>query len=622
MMRRFATRALTRVATGASLSQAPFSYKARTRDYDFLFDEVLDMYPHFSKLGGETEVNKELVSSVVEEVSKLAENTVFPLYLTGDKEGCHLKGEEVTTPKGFKEAYQQFCEAGWCGVTSPSQYGGQALPMSVGMIVKEMLATANWSFGMYPGLTAGAENTILEWGSEEQKAEIIPKFIEGTWSGTMCLTEPHCGTDLGQVKTKAVKNEDGTYSITGTKIFISAGDHDMVENIIHVVLAKLPGAAEGTKGISLFLVPRHVKKADGTLETKKNVLCTGLEDKMGIKGSSTCQMTFDNSVGYLIGKESEGMKQMFTFMNAARLGTALQGVAHAELAFQNALKYARERRSMRALSGTKDKEAVADRIICHGNVRHNVLFGKAIAEAGRCFIFDMCKTLDRYNAATDPKVKKALDDELGLLTPIAKGWLTELGLEAASHGQQVLGGHGFIKGNGMEQIVRDARISTLYEGTTGIQALDFIGRKVLLAKNNEVNNLGARINALAKANLFGKGEVSSMAWQMWAYQKSWKMLIARIKINALKNKDFISTASEDFLMASGYLVAGYYWLRMASVAQDKVAKKQDPEGFYQMKIDTANFYFQRIFPRISSHMQIATSDAGCLMNIKEENMDL
>lgn len=618
-MRRVAASALARTA---GVAAAPLSYKVRAKEYEFLFEDVLNMYGHYGKLGGEAEVNKELVSSVVEEVAKLGENTLFPLYMSGDKEGCILKNDNVTTPSGFKEAYKALSEAGWIGISSPAKYGGQNLPSSVGMVVKEILATANWSFGMYPGLTAGASNTLLEWGSEEQKNQVIPKFVDGTWSGTMCLTEPHCGTDLGQVKTKAVKNADGTYSLTGTKIFISAGDHDLVENIIHIVLAKLPGAAEGTKGISLFLVPRHLTKPDGTLEEKKNVICTGLEDKMGIKGSATCQMTFDNSIGYLIGKESEGMKEMFTFMNAARLGTAMQGVAHAELAFQNALIYARERRSMRALSGAKDKDAIADPIIVHGNVRHNIMFGKAIAEVGRCMIFDMCKILDKYEISTDPKEKKALDTELGLLTPIAKGWLTELGLEAASHAQQVYGGHGFIKGNGMEQIVRDARIATLYEGTTGIQALDFIGRKVLLSKTNDVNKLGARINALAKANLFAKGDVSAMAWQLWAYQKSWKFLIARLKIGAMRNRDFISTASEDFLMASGFLVGGYYWLRMAAVAQDKVSKGQDPDGFYQMKIDTANFYFQRIFPRISSHMQITTSDANVLMRIKQENIDL
>eukprot|EP00744_Colponema_vietnamica_P004181 GILI01006279.1.p1 GENE.GILI01006279.1~~GILI01006279.1.p1 ORF type:complete len:620 (-),score=217.76 GILI01006279.1:333-2192(-) len=619
MMRRIATSAFTRTV---GVSAASLSYKVRAKEFDFLFDEVLDMYGHFKQLGGETEVNKELVSSVVEEVSKLAENTMFPLYMSGDKEGCVLKDDIVTTPKGYKEAYKALSEAGWIGISSPAEFGGQNLPSSVGMIVKEMLATSNWAFGMYPGLTAGASNTLMAWGSEEQKKQVLPKFVDGTWSGTMCLTEPHCGTDLGQVKTKAVKNADGTYTLNGTKIFISAGDHDLTENVIHIVLAKLPGAVEGTKGISLFLVPRHLTKADGTLDTKKNVICTGLEEKMGIKASSTCQMTFDNSIGYLIGTESEGMKEMFTFMNAARLGTALQGVAHSELAFQNALAYARERRSMRALNGTVDKDAVADTIINHGNVRHNIMFAKAIAEAGRCFVFDMCKILDKYEAAPDAITKKAWDQELGLLTPIAKGWLTEMGQEAASHAQQVFGGHGFIKGNGMEQIARDARISTLYEGTTGIQALDLIGRKVLLAKNNEVNKLGAKINALAKANLFGKGEVSSMAWQLWIYQKSWKFLIARIKVGALKNKDFIGTASEDFLMASGYLMGAYYWLRMATVAHEKVAKKQDPEGFYQMKIDTANFYFQRVFPRMNAHVQICTSDAKTLMRVKQENLDL
>lgn len=356
------------------------------------------------------------------------------------------------------------------------------------------------------------------------------------------------------------------------------------------------------------------------------MVCVGLEDKMGLKASATCQMSFEGSVGYLIGKEGDGMKAMFTFMNTARIGTALQGVAHSEIAFQNALSYARERRSMRALSGTKDADSpIGDRIIWHGNVRHNVMFPKAIAEVGRCFIYDLCRRVDNINA--DEGKKKAAADlsELSFLTPIAKGWLTEMGLEAASHAQQVLGGHGFIKGNGMEQIVRDARISTLYEGTTGIQALDFIGRKVLLSKENEVAKFGAKINALAKANVFGgkSADVRSMAWSLYVHQKKWKLLVARIKLGALRDKDFISTASEDFLMATGFLIGGYYWLRMAAVAEGKIGSgTADDDAFYQTKVDTANFYYKRILPRFAAHSKISMSKSSSLMRIKEDKMDL
>ncbi|EPY36356.1 acyl-CoA dehydrogenase, partial [Angomonas deanei] len=360
-----------------------------------------------------------------------------------------------------------------------TKYGGQGLPPSVAFMAREIMVTGNWPFAMYPNLTEGAVNTLEAWGSEELKDQYLPKLVSGEWTGTMCLTEPHCGTDLSQVKTKAEKNADGTYKISGTKIFISAGDHDLTENIIHIVLARLPGSDPTTKGLSLFLVPRNVVGADGTVAKEKNVKCIAIEDKMGIHSNSTCQLSFENSLGYLIGKESEGMKEMFTFMNGARMGCAQQGIAHAEMAFQNALHYARERGSMRSLSGTKYPEKPQDLILVHPNVRQNILMAKAVAEGGRALVLDLARMLDTLNITKDKKLARALDDEIGFYTPIAKGCLTEWGLEAAIRCQQVWGGHGYIKGNGMEQIVRDARIGTIYEGTTGVQAMDFIGRKVL-----------------------------------------------------------------------------------------------------------------------------------------------
>lgn len=617
MFRRFTPSATKIVATRA------LSYTPRIRDYQFVMEEVLGIYKHYEKLGIAETANKELVDTMMEECSKLCTSMLFPLYQSGDNEGCHLLPDTtVTTPKGFKEAYQAIIDGGWLGISNPEEFGGQGLPQSVGYVTREMMGAANWALLMYPGLSAGAANTLLAWGSAEQKEVYLKKIVSGQWSGTMCLTEPQCGTDLAQVKTKAEPQADGTYKITGTKIFISAGDHDMSENIVHIVLARLPESPSGTKGISLFLVPRHVLKADGSLTKEKNVVCSGLEVKMGIKGSSTCQMSFDSSTGYLIGTVNEGLKQMFTFMNAARLGTAIQGISHAELSFQNALKYARERGSMRALSGTKDKEKVNDAIIWHPNVRHNVLFNKAIAEGGRCFGMDIARLLDLYEKAPTEAEKNKIDEEIGFYTPIAKACLTEWGLEAASNGVQVLGGHGFIKGNGMEQILRDARISTLYEGTTGVQALDFIGRKVLKSKTNEAARFGARVNTLCKEHFFSSGDLGSYARRLWLMQKQWRIATMRIGANALKDRESVGAASQDFLMYSGYMVLGFYWLRMAVAAQKQVAAGKDHDGFYQAKLDTAAYYYTRVLPRSTTHLEIMTTPADVLMKTKESTWDL
>eukprot|EP00758_Cryptobia_borreli_P001179 Tbor_TRINITY_DN2008_c0_g1::TRINITY_DN2008_c0_g1_i1::g.12147::m.12147 len=605
----------------AGVSTASLYYTPRIRESQFLFEDVLNMYDHFNEIKAE-DCNKELVDTLMEQSSKMCTSTLFPCYTTAGDTSCVLKDGKVTVPKEFHTCYDAVVEGAWVGISSPVEYGGQGLPPSVGFLARDMMATANWSFMMYPGLSAGCLETLKTWGSDEQKETYLHKLTEGKWSGTMCLTEPHCGTDLGQIKTKAIDNGDGTYKVNGTKIFISAGDHDMTENIIHIVLAKLPGAPEGTKGISLFVIPRHIVKKDGTLETKRNVVCTGLETKMGIKGNATCQMTFEDSIGYIIGKPNEGMKEMFTFMNTARIGTAIQGVAHSELAFQNALIYARERGSMRALGGPKCPEKIADPIINHSAVRNNIMFAKSIAEGGRCLIVDMCRLLDKMSVCTDAKHSKVLESELGFLTPIAKAVLTELGTEASLQCQTVFGGHGYIKGNGMEQIVRDSRIATLYEGTTIIQSLDFIGRKVMLSKINEVSNFGAKINALCRPNLFGKGDISAMAWRLWIHQKQWKVMVYRLKFAGVRNRESLSSSCVDFLMASGYLTLGYYWLRMAVVAQKKVNEKKDPDGFYKTKVDTAMYFFAKVLPRFGAHMDAALSDVTIMTRINEQALDL
>ena len=451
------------------------AYKAPVRDIRFLMNEVFDYPAHYKTLSNGESADSDTIDMIIEGAADFCENILSPLNQSGDEEGCHFKDGEVTTPKGFKEAYDQFVQGGWQGLSYPEEFGGQGLPMSLNLVKSEMMGTANWSFTMYPGLSMGCMNTIMQFGTEEQKNTYMPHLTAGTWSGTMCLTEPQCGTDLGQVKSKAEPTADGAYKISGTKIFISAGEHDLTENIIHIVLARLPDAPPGTKGISLFIVPKFIPTAEGGVGERNPVTCGSIEHKMGIRASATAVLNFDEAIGYLIGEKNKGLHAMFTFMNTARIGTAVQGLAHAELAFQGSLPYAKERMSMRALSGKKEPEKVADSIIHHADVRRMLMTQKAIAEGGRSMIYHAAQLADKMTDALtqgDQAKFDDYDDKLGFYTPILKGFLTELGLEAANHGMQIFGGHGYIKEHGMEQIVRDARISTLYEGTTGVQALD------------------------------------------------------------------------------------------------------------------------------------------------------
>ena len=448
------------------------SYKAPIMDIKFLFEDVFDYYGHYQKTPEYSEATPDLVDAIFAECAKFSENELLPLNQSGDKEGCHFDNGVVTTPKGFKEAYQQYVAGGWQSLSHPIEQGGQGLPPSMGMVKSEMMGTANWSWGMYPGLSHGAMNTIQEHGTDEQKELYLTRLTEGTWTGTMCLTEPQCGTDLGQVKSKAVPNGDGTYDISGTKIFISAGEHDLTDNIIHIVLARLPDAPKGTRGISLFIVPKMQVDQQGNLGDGNNVTCGSIEDKMGIKASATAVLNFDNAKGVLIGPENKGLECMFTFMNTARVGTALQGVCTAELAYQNSLLYAKERLSMRSLSGKKEPDKVADPIIVHPDVRKMLMTQKAFSEGGRAMIYYTAKLVDDIESAKTEEARKEADDRLGFITPILKAFLTEVGFESANQGMQIFGGHGYIIELCRVHIVRDARIATLYEGTTGIQALD------------------------------------------------------------------------------------------------------------------------------------------------------
>ncbi|MEM8498185.1 MAG: acyl-CoA dehydrogenase C-terminal domain-containing protein [Pseudomonadota bacterium] len=593
-------------------------YQTPLRDINFVLFELLDAESHYEAIPAYAEVNQELMTAVIEEAAKFADNVLAPLYQVGDKEGCTWTPEGVKTPTGFKEAYQQYVENGWPAMSAPVEMGGQGLPHSFGGVVNnEIVGTANWPWGMYPGLSHGAKVTVETHGTEEQIAQYLPKMIEGSWTGTMCLTEAHCGTDLGLLRTKADPNPDGSYRLSGTKIFISAGDHDMAENIIHIVLARLPDAPPGTKGISLFLVPKFKVNEDGSVGERNNVNCGSIEHKMGINGSATCVLNFEEAQGYLLGEPNKGLPAMFTFMNTARIGTAIQGLCTAERAFQGALEYARERLQMRSLSGPKNPDAEADPIIVHPNVRRMLLTQKAFAEGGRAFIYWLGTLLDIAHADLGEQ-SQASDDLLSLLTPIAKAFLTETGLEAANYGVQIFGGHGYIKEWGMEQIVRDGRIATIYEGTTGIQSIDLLGRKVLGSGGELLKNYTKIVHLFCKEHSDNEA-MQEFIEPLQAMNQEIGELTMQIGAAAMKNPEEAGAASVDYLMYSGYFVLAHMWAKMALVAQSKLAEGAGEESFYKAKIKTARFYYERLLPRTATHKQAMLSGAENLMSMSEEN---
>ncbi|HBO3657776.1 TPA: acyl-CoA dehydrogenase C-terminal domain-containing protein [Pseudomonas aeruginosa] len=599
-------------------------YKAPLRDTRFLLNEVFDFPEHYRNLVNGAEATPDMVDAILGECAKLCEEVIAPLYHSGDEEGCHLENGEVRTPKGYKEAYEAYVAGGWQGLSHPVEYGGQGLPMSLGALKQEMMGTANWPFSMYPGLSLGAMNTLMQHGTEEQKQTYLVPLTEGRWGGTMCLTEPQCGTDLGQVKTRAEANPDGSYAISGTKIFISSGEHDLTENIVHIVLARLPDAPKGTRGISLFIVPKFLPGEGGALGPRNGVSCGALEKKMGIKASATCVMNFDGATGFLIGPPNKGLECMFTFMNSARIGTAIQGVATAELAYQGALAYARERRSMRALSGTKEPDQVADSLMHHGDVRRMLLTQKAIAEGGRALVYLATQYADRMIQgilSNDDAEYERWDDKLGFLTPILKGCLTELGLESANLGMQVFGGHGYIREHGMEQIVRDARIATLYEGTTGIQALDLLGRKVLLmTQGKAVRDFTRGVARFAVDLLKNEPRMRGRALVLLKLCTQWNLLTLRIALTARKQRDLVSTASHDYLMFSGYATLAYSWALQEAAARRRLRQGgSESADFYKAKIATSEFYFARLLPRAKSHAAAMAKPTGSIMDLKSEH---
>ena len=591
-------------------------YKAPLRDIKFLMDEVLDSEKHYQNIGA-TDATPDMVDAIVAEGAKFCEEVLAPINQSGDQEGCTWSEDGVKTPTGFKEAYQQFVEGGWPSMNAPVEHGGQGLPESINIILSEMIGTSNWSWGMYPGLSHGARATLEEHGTPEQQETYLTKLISGEWTGTMCLTEPQCGSDLGILTTKAEPNADGSYSITGTKIFISAGEHDMVDNIVHIVLARLPGAPEGTKGISLFIVPKCLPDANGEAGERNPVTCGSIEHKMGIHGNATCVMNFDGAKGWLIGPENKGLNCMFTFMNVARIGTSIQGLAAAEGSFQGALAYAKERLAMRSLSGPKNPEGKADPIIVHPDVRRMLLTQKAIAEGSRAMIYYAAQQADLVQHG-EGEEQKAADEILGFLTPILKAFCTEAGYEAANHGVQVFGGHGFIQEWGMEQIVRDTRIALLYEGTTGIQALDLLGRKILMSQGASLRNFTKQVHKFCQANE-ENAELKPLVDKLATLNKEWGDITMKVGMTAMQNRDEVGAASVDFLMYSGYVCLAYFWAQMAKVAQEKLAAGTTETGFYTAKVQTAKFYYDRILPRTVAHAQMILAGGESIMAIDEEN---
>jgi len=592
-------------------------YKAPIRDIKFVMQELLDYNQHYQTLGYE-DASEDMVDAILSEAAKFTEQVIAPLNQIGDQQGCTWDNGIVTTPDGFKEAYQQYVEGGWPTLSQSEIYGGQGLPHSLNTAISELMSAANHSFSMYPGLSHGALATIEAHGTDEQKQQFMPKLVEGSWTGTMCLTEPHCGTDLGMLRTKAEPNDDGSYSLTGTKIFISAGEHDLSDNIVHIVIARIPGSPAGSKGISLFIVPKFNVNDDGSIADRNHVNCGSIEHKMGIHGNATCVINFDSAKGYLIGNINKGLNCMFTFMNVARLGVALEGTAAAEASFQGALAYAKDRLQMRAISGVKNPDGPADPIIVHPDVRRMLLTQKSIAEGGRALVAYLAKLVDITHVATDADTRKEADNKLALLTPIAKAFLSELGFECTSHGVQVFGGHGFIQEWGMEQLMRDTKISCLYEGTTGIQALDLLARKVLGSKGELLKPFMNEIATLCHDNITHDNS-KQLSLTLMSYLEDWQVLTQSIGEKAMSNPDEIGGASVDYLMFSGYLTLGYFWLNMASVAQQKLDTGTEEQAFYQSKIQTADFYFKRILPRAKGHVACIAGGVDSMMAIDSEN---
>ena len=569
-------------------------YQAPLRDMRFVLNEVFDVANLWSELPGLAEViDGETAMAVLEEAGKVIAGSIAPLNRSGDEEGCSWNDGVVKTPAGFVEAYQAYAQGGWVGVGGDPQYGGMGMPKVIGAQVEEMVNSANLSFGLYPMLTAGACLALNSHASEELKQKYLPNMYAGVWAGSMCLTEPHAGTDLGLIRTKAEPQADGTYKVTGTKIFITGGEHDLTENIIHLVLAKLPDAPAGSKGISLFLVPKVLVNEDGSLGARNSVSCGSIEHKMGIKASATCVMNFDGATGWLVGEVNKGLAAMFTMMNYERLGVGIQGLALGERSYQSAIEYARERLQSRAPTGPAAQDKAADPIIVHPDVRRMLLTMKALNEGGRAFSTYVAVQLDIAKYSEDPTARKRAEDMVALLTPVAKAFLTDMGLETTVHGQQIFGGHGFIREWGQEQLVRDCRITQIYEGTNGIQALDLLGRKVVANGGAYYSQFSEEIKQFIAGADASLGEFTTPLKGALAQLDE---LTAWVLDRAKSNPNEIGAASVEYLQAFGYVAYGYMWALMARAALGK----EGQDSFYASKLGTARFFFARLLPRVQS----------------------
>ena len=577
-------------------------YKAPLRDMRFVLNEVFEGAQLWAQLPGLAEmVDEETATAVLEEAGKVTGKAIAPLSRAADEEGCHWDNGAVRTPAGFIEAYNTYAQGGWVGVGGEPTFGGMGMPKAVSAQVEEMVNAASLSFGLYPMLTAGACLSINAHASDTLRQQYLPNMYAGVWAGSMCLTEPHAGTDLGIIRTKADPQADGSYKVSGTKIFITGGEHDLTENIIHLVLAKLPDAPAGAKGISLFLVPKVLVNEDGSLGARNAATCGSIEHKMGIQASATCVMNFDEAIGFLVGEPHKGLAAMFTMMNYERLGVGIQGLASAERSYQNAVEYARDRLQSRAPGGPEYPDKVADPIIVHPDVRRMLLTMKALIEGGRAFSTYVAMQLDTAKYSEDEKTRKRSEDLVALLTPVAKAFLTDLGLECAVHGQQVLGGHGYIREWGQEQLVRDVRITQIYEGTNGIQALDLMGRKVVANGGAFYRLFSDEIRQFLASSDSALAEFTK---PLSASLDQLDELTAWVLDRAKSNPDEIGAASVEYLHAFGYVAYAYMWALMATTA----LAKQEQEDFYVAKLGTARFFFARLLPRV--HSLVASVKAG------------
>jgi butyryl-CoA dehydrogenase len=583
------------------------TYAAPLDDMKFVLRELF-AEDRADALPGTEDFSDDVVDAVLEEAAKLSETVLAPLNRSGDEAGCVYENGVVRTPEGFRDAYQLFTAGGWSGLGADPDYGGQALPQTVGLLIEEMFSGANLSFSMYPGLTHGAYQAIHAWGTQEQKDLYLPRLVDGSWSGTMCLTEPHCGTDLGLIRTRAVPRDDGSHAITGTKIFISAGEHDLTDNIVHLVLARLPHAPPGIKGISMFLVPKFLPGDDGTPGARNGVQCGAIEHKMGIKASSTCVLNFDEATGFLVGAAHKGMRAMFTMMNAARLTVGVQGLAVAEASYQGAVAYARDRLQGRGLKGAVNPEQPADPILVHPDVRRMLLTMRANIEGGRALVGWVAHALDVSERHPDAGAREAADELVSLLTPVVKAYLTDMGSECANLGLQVFGGHGYIREHGMEQLVRDARICQIYEGANGIQAMDLVGRKLGLRTGRLLRRFFHPLAAYLETHRDDAALEEFVVPLGKAFSRL-QLATATIAGRGLRDPDEAGAAASEYLRLFALVALGYLWCRSAEAA---AAGGAHTDAFYRAKRHTAAFFFQRLLPHTGALFAAIMGGTGAI----------